>query len=176
MKWCCYECSSIMSLVNSHVLTNDVRNDNNDIAGEQDDAVSSQVRGHALIYLAFYIVLVISPSELCLKSRRWKFYKALGIANYDLLGDVCKIVYRKIMPYVFYAKVRTVQQVIRLTSENLEELDRHFKGIRHPPSMFLEVCWLGFLPVSVVVLKICKYDVHKKATITNFERHVFFKA
>ncbi|CAB3991845.1 serine threonine- kinase A-Raf-like, partial [Paramuricea clavata] len=65
-----------MSLVNSPVQTNDVRNDNNDIAGEQDDAVSSQVR--------------------------------------------------------------TVQQVIRLTSENLEKLDRNFKGIRHPPSMFLE--------------------------------------
>ncbi|XP_046854313.1 serine/threonine-protein kinase A-Raf-like [Xenia sp. Carnegie-2017] len=36
------------------------------------------------------------------------------------------------------SKVRSLQQVIRLTQENLEELDRHFKGVRHPPSMFLE--------------------------------------
>ena len=69
------------------------------------------------------------------------------------------IVYRKITPYLFYAKVQTVQQVIRLTRENLEELDRHFKGVRHPPSMFLEVRSLRFLPLFVVLAKICKYDI-----------------
>ena len=59
-----------MSLVNSHVLTNDVRNDNNEIAGKQDDAVSSQVRKHALFHFAFIIFECKCLSEHCLKSRR----------------------------------------------------------------------------------------------------------
>ena len=41
--------------------------------------------------------------------------------------------------FFYSVKVRNVQQVIRLTKENLDELDRHFGGVKHPPSMILEV-------------------------------------
>jgi hypothetical protein len=79
------------------------------------------------------------------------------------------------MPSVFlYSKVRTVQQVIRLTRENLEELDRHFKGVRHPPSMFLEVRLLGFLPLSVDVLKTCRSDIREKPLQLRISNATFF--
>lgn len=39
----------------------------------------------------------------------------------------------------FLLQVRDVQQVIKLTKKNLDELNRQFENCRHPPSMYMEV-------------------------------------
>ena len=41
-------------------------------------------------------------------------------------------------------QLREVQQIIKITTKSLKELDRQFAGLENPPSIYIEVSLCGY--------------------------------
>lgn len=53
--------------------------------------------------------------------------------------QIVTVFYIDFVLFCFLLQVRDVQQVIKLTKKNLDELNRQFGNCPHPPSMYMEV-------------------------------------